>query len=83
MQLAKLSGWTCYHTYRSDKSEPGFPDLLLVRPQRVIFAELKTDRGKLSQPQRRWLELLGGCDSVETYLWRPMMWAQIEKTLAR
>lgn len=31
MELARLLGWRVYHTWDSRKSEPGFPDLVLVR----------------------------------------------------
>ncbi len=80
-ELAQLLGWTTYHTWRSLHSEAGYPDLTLVRPPRVIFAELKTDRGKLSWSQRNWLELLGQCPGIEVYTWRPADWPAIERTL--
>ncbi len=66
-------GWELtYHTYDSRRSKEGFPDLVMVRPPRVIFAELKSDdkQAKLSDPQKEWAEALLQCP-VEYYLWRP------------
>ena len=48
MQLARLTGWCFYHTHNSRHSAMGFPDLCLVRGNRLIFAELKTVTGKLT-----------------------------------
>jgi len=81
-QLARLLGWTTYHPWRSVHSEAGYPDLTLVRPPRLIFAELKADRGKLTWAQRNWLSLLEAC-GIECYVWRPADWKAIECTLAR
>ena len=50
----------------------GFPDLVLVR-DRVIFAELKSEIGKLSTYQQVWrdaIETAGG----DYQLWRPADW---------
>ena len=60
----------------------GFPDLCMVRGQRVIFAELKTDRGVLSAEQKAWGELLvavGG--TVEYHVWRPRDWDRVREQL--
>lgn len=57
-QLAKLYRWALYHTRDSRRSEPGFPDLVLVRGPELIFAELKTDKGRPSDPQLTWLDAL-------------------------
>lgn len=61
-------GWRYYHTWRSIHSVAGFPDYVLVRGDRLIFAELKSSGGKTSMAQRAWL-----LDLVETgaevYLW--------------
>jgi hypothetical protein len=81
VQLARLWGWCVYHTYRSTRSPPGFPDLVLVRPPRLVFAELKSARGRLTPEQGRWLELLRGCPGVESYVWRPDDWDSLERTL--
>lgn len=81
--LARLSGWLCYHTYSSRRSVPGFPDLVMVRPPRVIFAELKSEKGRLRDAQREWLDALRRCESVEARLWRPSSWSEIEEVLAR
>lgn len=56
--LAKRLDWLVYHTHDSRRSEPGFPDLVLVRGGRVIFAELKAQRGRVSPAQHVWLERL-------------------------
>jgi len=68
--LAKDLGWLVYHTLRSKGSEPGFPDLVMVRGERILFIELKTMKGKLSQTQSFWLEALSHT-TVGVYVWRP------------
>jgi hypothetical protein len=55
--LATTLGWNLlYHTYRSDKSAPGFFDLVLIneRQGRIIFAELKSEAGVLEAEQYEW-----------------------------
>jgi hypothetical protein len=69
--LAKVYRWAVYHTQISKWSEAGWPDLALCRPPRLILAELKSDKGKTTEGQRYWLNLLDGCPGVETHLWRP------------
>lgn len=79
--LAKLLGWRVYHTRDSRGSDSGFPDLVLVRRGRLIFAELKTDTGKLRPVQEAWLtDLLE--TKAEVYLWRPSCWGEIERVLS-
>lgn len=69
--LAHALGWLGYHTHRSDRSEPGYPDLTLVKGDRLIFAELKTERGKTTGPQELWLAALTQA-GAEVHLWRPI-----------
>ncbi len=81
LEYAKLCGWMCYHTWSSIHSPAGFPDLVLVRPPRVVFAELKVGKREPTPAQREWLILLASCAGVEAYLWRPDNWDEIAEIL--
>ena len=81
VELAKLTGWQVYHTYDSRRSNPGFPDLVLVRPPRLVCAELKRQKGRVTAAQREWAEALRACPGVEYYLWRPSDWDEIEELM--
>jgi len=70
-EIATRCGWIRYHTFNSRRSPSGFPDLVLVKPPRVVFAELKSGTGKPTPKQVEWLGLLSACPGVETFLWRP------------
>ena len=63
---------------------------MLVREERLVFAELKKDGGYASAAQREWLDLLTASarrtgDDVlpkwEVYLWKPADWSDIEVVL--
>lgn len=83
-RIAIDNGWSFYHTWRSDHSEAGFPDCVLVKPGRLIFAELKSRTGKLTQAQETWLSLLQhSLPDVEVYTWRPTDWPAIQTLLTR
>lgn len=82
-RLARQYGWATYHTHDSRKSDKGFPDLVLVR-ETILFVELKTNTGKLTQDQATWLSLLAHTNShIEVYVWRPENWALVEERLTR
>ncbi len=81
IDLADLLGWLVYYTHDSRRSAAGFPDLVLVRGERLIVAELKTERGRVSNAQSAWLAALDAISGIETYLWRPNDWPVIETTL--
>lgn len=70
VRLATDHGWRVYHTHDSRRSEPGFPDLVLVRPPRVLFVELKVGRRQLTPDQQRWMRLLEGCTEVGAFVLR-------------
>ena len=70
-KLAKLFGWEYYHTHDSRKSEAGFPDLVLVRDGRLIFAELKREKKQPTDDQMKWLNKLSQCENAEVYVWKP------------
>lgn len=75
-QCARLFGWLVSHPRYSIASAPGYPDLCMVRAGRIIFAELKSATGKLSEAQVRWLGALGGVPCCEVHVFRPDDWLQ-------
>lgn len=48
----------------------GFPDLVCVNPKlgKVIFAELKSETGKLSAKQQAWIEAVGKVDALTPWV---------------
>lgn len=81
VSLAKRLGWLVYHTHDSRRSEPGWPDLALVR-ERFILAELKAEKGRVSTAQQKWIDALRRA-GVETYIWRPSDEGVVASTLMR
>jgi len=79
--LAKNTGWLTYHTWNSQHSAGGFPDLCMVRGNRLIFTELKSEVGKVTPEQINWLCKLGQTIKPEVYLWRPSDWDRIVEKL--
>lgn len=69
--LARLHGWLAYHTHDSRRSEAGFPDLTMVRGNRIIFAELKSEKGRVTPAQQKWLDAISASSGAESYVWRP------------
>lgn len=75
--IARLQGWLVFHptphrvgtaSWRTDGK--GFPDLVLCHMDRgTIFAELKTNDGRLSEEQKQWGYRL--TQHSEYHVWRP------------
>ena len=81
----RSAGWTVYSIRRSDLAQvtlAGYPDITAWRDQRLIFAELKTDSGRLSKAQNAVLESLKALKLAETYVWRPADIQNIQKIIA-
>ena len=68
---ARDKGWLVFHDYSSLRNTKGFPDLVLVRPPKILFIELKVENGRLSAAQFEWLSQIGKCDQIDTAVWRP------------
>ncbi|MDI3330677.1 MAG: VRR-NUC domain-containing protein [Micrococcus sp.] len=71
-QMATLLGWRWYHTRDSRRSVKGFPDLVMIHPGqgRILWVELKSERGRLSREQRAWINDLDAT-GAEVHVWRP------------
>jgi hypothetical protein len=78
IELATTLHWRVHHCRPAQggngrwstpiQGHAGFPDLVLARAGRVVFAELKSEKGELSPHQRDWQSDLVG---QEYNLWRP------------
>ena len=71
-----------FHPRFSVGSEPGWPDLTLLRRRdgRVLFRELKAEAGRLSGRQAAVLDLLTAC-GLDAGLWRPSDMERIGREL--
>lgn len=89
VDLARALGWAVAH-FRAARTEQGWrtavqydaagwPDLTLVR-ERLIVAELKSSRGRISADQQAWLDRLSAA-GVPAYLWRPEDIDEVEELL--
>jgi len=82
VDYATWCGWLSYHTHDSRRSEPGFPDLVLLRRDRCVVAELKSDVGKVTTAQQRWLDAFAVVPGLEVHVWRPAdCWPTVQETL--
>lgn len=70
--IADLYGWLSFHDHDSRRNRAGFPDLVLLHPLtgRLLFRELKTEKGRVRPEQQGWLDalILGNHDAA---IWRP------------
>ena len=93
IMLAKLHGWLVMHTRAVEirpgvwktplQGHAGYPDLTLVHSFRgIIFAELKSDIGRISSTQKAWHDKIREAGG-EIYVWRPKDLDQISTRLAR
>lgn len=85
LEAADKLGWYRHHDHDSRKqdwrSDSGFPDLVLAREGKIIFAELKSKRGRVTGEQQCWLNTLRANPNVEVYVWRPDDWPEVERVL--
>lgn len=72
IDAAELSGWLAFHDGDSRRSTgAGFPDLVLVKPPRVVLLELKSEVGRIRPEQHVWMDALSRCDTVASAIVRP------------
>lgn len=87
-ELCARLGLHHYHTYDSRRSEPGFPDSVIVGTMQyravndsrreiqvpaILFRELKSADGVLKPEQRRWGSRLERA-GADWAVWRPADW---------
>ena len=85
-------GFATYHAHDSrrqiaperfvgDLDARGFPDIIAVRPPRILAIELKSEKGRLRPEQRGWLDLLERVPGVEVHVWCPADWENVVEIL--
>ena len=95
IDYAHLRGWlvAAFRPCESRKGwrtpmqgDVGYPDLTMARGGRVVFAELKSEKGRTSNWQAAWQDALAPTwdfpTQHETHIWRPSSWPEIERVLA-
>jgi len=91
VDLAHLCGWKVHHSrpawtaegYRTPiQGDVGFLDLTLVHEERklLIFAELKSEKGRLTLAQELWIRALRAAGQI-VHIWCPSQWEEIVATL--
>jgi hypothetical protein len=89
LKSAHTLGWQSMHIGRTGKHQAvgakgtmgtGWPDLVLVKGGRIIFAELKSATGGINAEQRTVLMALQNVGEV--HIWRPQDFGQVLDTLA-
>mgnify|MGYP001617495568 CR=1 FL=1 len=74
-------GWRVSHAYNSANSEPGVPDLKMLRCGVLRYAELKVPGGRVTKDQQWWLDELSKVPGIGVHLWYPEDWPEIERIL--
>lgn len=77
---ADLFRWKWFHFPQMIGNPKGFPDLILIKHGRTAYAELKTEKGKVSPDQQRVHEELAMC-GVPVFVWRPSDWKMVVDVL--
>jgi hypothetical protein len=82
IRAAETQAYKAYHTYRSTRSAPGFPDLVLAKPGfPLLTPEIKTNIGRVTVEQESWLHLLAQTEKPIAEIWRPVRWSLILERL--
>ena len=100
LKWLKQYRWRAFHVRNSGaggltqvQGDKGFPDILAIRPPRILVAELKvgkpgTLKGDPIPEQVAWLDAFRSVQiswkwqPIETYVWRPEMFPAILEILA-
>lgn len=87
-RYAKRGGWLAFHNLHAQGSDPGFLDLILLRPPRLVIAEQKVEGRKTTDWQDVWIAywqtlamLAGPHLTIEVFVWEPADWPEIERIL--
>lgn len=81
VKAAEAFGWAVWYDTDSRRNRAGWPDLTLLRVRggqgRLLFLELKTERGRVRPEQREWLDALSAVPGVVATVVRPRDWDDV------
>lgn len=89
--FARQHGWRVAH-FRPARTQAGrwvtavqgdgkgFLDIVAVRGERIVVAELKVGKNRLTPEQLAWLNVWSATPA-EVYVWRPAQWPEIHRVL--
>lgn len=90
---AKDHGWLVDHRARGRTRDgtwltivwghPGWPDVAMVRDDRLVLVELKAEDGAVSPEQQVWHNRLERVPGIEFYVWRPRDWTATIRPVLR
>lgn len=78
---AETFGWRAWHDYDARRNRAGWPDVILLRGDRLIALELKSERGRVRPEQAEWLRALDQVPGVVARVARPRDWDTILELL--
>lgn len=73
MEAITTLGLLGFHVFDSRRSNPGFPDVVAVGRNGVLYRELKTETGRVTRMQQYWLDTLRAAGQ-DVDVWRPADW---------
>ena len=71
-----------WRTAAQGNSAKGFPELVCVRPPRVVWIELKSEKGRVSPEQRAWIDRLQAAGQEAAVARLPQDWDSLAALLA-
>ncbi len=82
-EVSRRRGGVTVKELVGDPLAKGYPDLTLTHPRRRLFVvrELKTNTGRVTAEQQKWLDALAAA-GVDVDVWRPRDLKSIERFLA-
>lgn len=79
--LRALQNVEAYHSYDSRRSEPGYPDWTVLAGERGFAIELKTETGRVTPDQRRWLAAFAQVRRWDALVVRPQDWPAVRQEI--
>jgi hypothetical protein len=81
VRVQRANGSVSYQTpVQADGA--GFPDLVMVGHGRVVFVELKANKGRIRPEQEAWIAMLRDA-GASVFLWKPKQWDEIAELLEK